>query len=104
HELLREPAILGPAHDHGPVPGRRQPLGERAPVGDGPAFGGVGGARRERHAPVPPPAAPRGPLTPTPRAPRGGSHCAARSLTPEPSQTSGGPPSGRVSSWRAASK
>ena len=51
NELLRQPAVFRPPDDDRPVPGGPQPLGERAPVRDGPAFGGVGGARRERREP-----------------------------------------------------
>src|SRR6266568_7076705 len=39
-----------------------------------------------------------------PASPRSASHCAARSVAPGPRQNSGGPPSGRVSRRRAASK
>src|SRR5438093_2186345 len=39
-----------------------------------------------------------------PPSPRSASHCAARSVAPGPRQNSGGPPSGRVSRRRAASK
>src|SRR2546429_7627242 len=51
HELLREPAVFGPADDDRPVPGGPQPLGEGAPVRDRPAFGGMGGAGCERREP-----------------------------------------------------
>ncbi len=50
-QLLGQPPVVGPADHDWPKSRGAEPLGERAPVRDGPALGGVRRARRERGDP-----------------------------------------------------